>query len=321
MTPRYIRALISLIEHRIFRYFHGVAIGIVFSIVTAIVFSEKKPESPMLPFIGWCIIWSIVACLGVFLFLWLIFWLSKTLTEERKQTYGDLLKKLNDCFTNVHSLNKLYVIGSEIDRSTPQGEVKYQKFVQRYSDIFDFMHEQFCNVLQEHFNKVKRANCVVSIDFLKKHTNDVNVLPVTPLICSYESAIKKKSGIESNLKKTNHVISNTGYTHLISDFHTIKNNTSDMSYIQDTIQRRWKQNVYLSTKCLRGGVLQSEIIVPILPIEFESSNPHTNPEMVGFIHVGASKRMRFNRHYDLDVLNGVADGIYDAIIKHRILNN
>jgi hypothetical protein len=53
---------------------------------------------------------------------------------------------------------------------------------------------------------------------------------------------------------------------------------------------------------------KSTLVVPIYPLVRESNEDNTQP--IGFLCVDSRSRRTFNRGYDLDIMRGVADGLY-----------
>jgi hypothetical protein len=61
----------------------------------------------------------------------------------------------------------------------------------------------------------------------------------------------------------------------------------------------------------------SEIVVPVTPMIAFKQNRKS--ELLGFLCVDCSKKNVFNKRYDIPLIQGVADGIYDLLEKIKIL--
>lgn len=218
----------------------------------------------------------------------------------RKSNYGDIIISLKDFFSKINLLRKLDTIRPELLKPAL---------------------EDVCNDLQKNFNTKTNSTCCVSIKMFSQIAGggDVDLNSAVYNLCRNESSIQQRdSDIYGNIDHT--IYGNTPYLKITNDL--LNHGVEAPYYINSNIPKAIKNNAYLNTSqgAYPNGVLpyKSEIVIPILPIH----NPNDQkPDLIGFICVDSNKTNSFNETYDLPMLQGFADGVYDVIMKWKFKEN
>ena len=206
----------------------------------------------------------------------------------KESLYGDFIIFLKDAFSEIHWLRKKGTITKE-DLKTTLVIV--------------------CDQLRIIFEKKTKTKCAVSI----KVPVDTNVTANTEVInlCRDE-----KSTIRDTTKyyeTKHHIFSNTCFNSIID--HYVRNKMNRLFYINNDIPKSLLSENYINTgtDVYPNGILpyNAEIIVPILPVK----NIDVSNKLIGFLCVDSDGLNVFDSKYDLAILQGVADGIYDVILS------
>lgn len=203
--------------------------------------------------------------------------------------------------------------------------------------------EPFCHCLQEIFSEKTQSECSVSIKIIEK----VEIEPaklysqkVRTILRDTKSAYRDEDPLRLHFENEHTIENNScfykiskNYIEFINDnnkdriykLHYINNDlTKKVKYKNSTLlsklhSRKDKEDievmlkdVYKREKAFKrlGMEYRSEIVVPILPM----NNPFDH-FLLGFITVDSSKIEVFNNDYDIPLLKGVSDGLYQLIIK------
>jgi len=206
----------------------------------------------------------------------------------KESVYGDAIIFLNEAFSRVHWLQK-------------QEPILDEKFVQSMSFI--------CQNLKHIFEKKTRTTCSVSI----KVAVETNVTANTEVknLCRDNNSIIRDTDL---YKKTTHFIfANTCFNIILS--HLTKNQKNKLYYINNDINNT-KDYENTSKESYENGVFpyQSELVVPIIPTHNEQDKVYN---LLGFLCVDCKEINKFDEKYDLAIMQGVADGIYNIIQKRN----
>jgi len=274
-------------------------IGIVAGIITIIIFIQEyiyklEPNAKLaILFIGFLSIYFLLD--SIFLrTIW-----------SRSVKYGEVLPVLNNAFSNIHQLLR-------------QEDITIEKIISTLRD--------FCTELALVLSTVSGTRCSVCIKILESDDQS-NRLKVYTLCRDSHSEINRTHRQEADIdhwvdKNTDflYILNNLqqyGNTYFISNklpFLINYQNTSFQYYYgtdhpkeSDTLilnyfLRNWRWNLpYKST-----------IVVPLCPYR---EKERTINNLVGFLCVDSPRLYAFKTDYDLHIMMGVADGLYNIIRK------
>jgi hypothetical protein len=220
--------------------------------------------------------------------------LAKYLHYNYKESvYGDAIITLKDSFSKVHSLRRIETIEDK-----------------------EFMETMivFCNNLQIIFNKKTKRTCSVSIKVPSK--GNMNASTVVNNLCRDSIASKTRdTDIYRDTKHT--IIGNTAYQKIVNNLLTERKN--NLFYLNNDINSS-KDYENTSRSAYNGGILpySSELVCPIIPQIWDKTG--NNYDCLGFICIDCDSRNVFDDKYDVAIIAGVADGIYDLITLRNIKN-
>lgn len=243
--------------------------------------------------------WIAVLFLGVLcvFFVGYNFWL---LTRYRKKTkYADAYGAINIGFSHLHRLRRIK------DPTIPQILPELEKL---------------CNEVSNAFSKIYGIKIGVCIKVI---VNDNGRPRCETLVRDSNSTQNRKSGSQDVTKH---------WINLNSDFEFIYNNFDnenvDTSYYLEQhlhncrdykntrIKTGWKPpKVFLfpekyARKWNWPLPYKSTLIVPIVPL---LANEQSQEAIRGFLCADSPNEGIFNKYYDVDIMKGVADGIYNQI--------
>ncbi|MCX6222599.1 MAG: hypothetical protein NTZ69_16645 [Bacteroidia bacterium] len=238
----------------------------------------------------------IATILILYLFRFLAIFLKESLKyfheTYRNSVFGEAIIVLKDSFANTHFYRK-----------TPgHDDTEFMKIM-----------ITFCNNLEFIYNKITQSECSVSI---KVPRYDPTVHENTVLMNLTRDITHNSRDTQTYCNTKHTLIGNTAFTF---SFNQVMNNTKEKHYIHNAINDDPK---YLNTSkdCYKDGILpyNSELVVPIVPVV---NNKVRNYDCLGFLCVDCSKKNAFMTKYEVALLEGVADGIYDLISERNIFNN
>lgn len=207
----------------------------------------------------------------------------------RESKYGDAIVYLKDAFAKAHALRK-----------------KVEKSDEEFIRTMIYL----CDSVQKVFNGKNLCKCSVSIKVpvrgeLTEQTSVIN-------LCrdSEHSAIRD----DANYKAINHtIIGNTAFRKVLNN--VLRNKSVGFHYLNNDISKSEDYD-NTSKEAYHEGKLpyNSEIVVPIIPVERDRLNTY---ETLGFLCVDCVSRNKFDAKYDVPLLEGVADGIYDILSLYK----
>ena len=155
--------------------------------------------------------------------------------------------------------------------------------------------------------KKQKKKCSVSIKVPTKGSVD----SATHMHNLCRDSIATKTRDTDVYRKTNHtIIGNTAYQKIVNNI--LKGNKDKFYYLNNNINgnndyENTSKDVYADGKL----PYESELVYPIIPLSWEKGT--TSYECIGFICVDCEEKDVFDNKYDVAIVSGVADGIYDII--------
>ena len=236
---------------------------------------------------------GLIIILGIFVlrfFLFIIINSFKYLHNlYRDSKYGDAIVFLRDAFSKVHY---------------------YRQSKNKSDELFIKTMVYMCDSLQNLFSSKNACMCSVSIKVPVKGDLTEN----TSVMNLCRDNIHSKVRDNANYKAVDHtIIGNTAFRKSLNNvlrnnphgFHYLNNNISDTKDYDNT-----SKEVYPNGKL----PYESEIVVPIIPFERDSNRTF---EALGFLCVDCISKNKFDEKYDVPLLEGVADGIYDILLVNK----
>ena len=212
--------------------------------------------------------------------------LEHFLAKYRDSIYGNAIILLKDAFAKVHLIRKSKTTDPAIIVNT-----------------LVFM----CNQLKIYFDKKTKQPCGVSIKIAIKSKTSLSSDTKLHNLCRDKSNTKRDTETYKNIEHK--IFNNSCFNHIFS--HLTGNQKNKLFYINNDIEGS-KDYQNTSKQAHEDGKLpyKSEIVVPIIPLSNETDREYN---LFGFICVDSPQKNSFDDNYDLAILQGVADGIYDII--------
>ena len=223
--------------------------------------------------------------------------------------YGEAILILKDIFSKFHNLRKT-------NRPERKEMVKLLIFL--------------CNQLKELFEKRLNQNYSVCIKVLGPDVDIENITTYAEVrtLCRDEISYRSRS---QPLTIKHNIFENTCYTEIfhnidnVNKSYYLNNDIPEDKYYKNTsfqiygeIKEEYKDNIELRRKNW-SLPYKSELVVPIVPLD--SSKIDLKKQFLGYLCVDCSEEDAFHNKYDIGMLKGVADGIYDVIQLCRKKNN
>jgi hypothetical protein len=242
------------------------------------------------------VLFGIGTLISIFLLRFILIFIRECLKYFHEvytnSVYGDAIVILQESFATTHYYRK-----------TPG-----------HQDI-EFMKSMmtFCNNLQIIFEKITQVECSVSI---KVPLSNIKV-DEKAVLMNLTRDIKHKERDTGQYSEIPHTL--IGNTAFISSFNKVIRNTKEKHYLNNSVNNT-KNYDNTSKECHPNGVLpyNSELVFPIIPTLTDSNK---NYDCHGFICVDSKKENAFSGKYDVAILEGVADGIYDIISERNQFKN
>lgn len=210
----------------------------------------------------------------------------------KNSVYGEAIILLKDSFAHLHHYRK-----------TPG-----------HQDV-EFMGamKSFCDNLKIIYDKITGSNCCVSI---KVPIKDIKVTEHTIFVNLLRNEEFKKRDTKEYEEQKHTLIGNTPFS---NSFNKVLKGQKDKYYINNDINNTPNYD-NTSKECYENGLLpyESELVYPIVPIRYREG---LNVDCMGFICIDSSKKNAFMGKYDVAIIEGVADGIYDLILERNNFKN
>ncbi len=205
----------------------------------------------------------------------------------KEAIYGEAIILLRDSFSKVHRLRKLE-------------KIEDKEFIETM--VF------FCNNLKKIFDKKTKNNCSVSIKVPVKG----NVNEATKVFNLCRDSVATKIRDTTSYSSINHtIIGNTAYQKILNNI--LKGNKEKLHYLNNNIPNS-SDYENTSREAYENKLLpyESELVYPLLPHDID--NKSKSYECIGFICIDSKAKNSFDEKYDVALISGVADGIYDTIV-------
>jgi hypothetical protein len=258
---------------------------------------------------------SILVAIGVifsaFLFRFFYFLFPNSwkhiLLQKRETVYGDTIILLKDAFSKVH-------VTRSLSPNIPD-------------DAFINTMRFLCDKLKEICDNKTKSNCSVCIKVLRPDGSEEinqNYGYVVTTLCRDNVSSNRDQNPKYSLIK-HRVFANTCFNTILSNFYA--NRKGDLFFFQNSLP---KLENYMNTSFEVYGELskkiktekerrlnwtlpyKSEIIVPIIPSILENN---TELKLIGFICIDCKDENLFEEKYDIPIIQGVAEGIYDLFFS------
>lgn len=256
-------------------------------------------------------LYSIIGALGLYCsivfikFIWnipryiRIYW--RTLDVEN--IYGEAIINLAEAFAHTHHLRKQNQVNAENIREALVS---------------------MCTNVKTFFDKKTKSTCSVCIKVLSSNVSLSQLKPEAEIITLCRDS-KHEIKRNHNSAIVHNIFNNSCFNHIFrylgkaqGKFYLNNNLPADEKYENSSFQVYGEISAGISGEKERTKYwtlpYKSEIVVPITPLL--ASNNHS--ELLGFLCVDCSEKNVFNEKYDIALIQGVADGIYDLL--ERILN-
>ena len=112
------------------------------------------------------------------------------------------------------------------------------------------------------------------------------------------------------------ILGNTPYQIIVNNYKNKKFN--ELVYVNGDISPKNKHYLNTSQSCYVDGIYpyKSELVYLLFPIKHENLPPC---QPLGFLCIDCNENHKFDNDYDKAIIEGVADGIYNVIIKRNII--
>lgn len=222
----------------------------------------------------------------------------------QKIAWGEALKHLRTAYSYIHWLRK----------NTSYERTSFMKTM-----------IEFCDELQIMYNKKTNSKCCVSIKVAKKKVDIDETEQLNSLV--FENLCRdSKHNSRDNQKyiSTEHtVLGNTAYSYIISKMLNHKydeDNICEIGFIHNDVKNDPRYRT-TSKECYDNNEIpyESELVYPIIPYKRSNLNKYV---MIGFICIDCKDKEKFFKdEYELPMISGVADGIYDILLSYLLNTN
>lgn len=199
-----------------------------------------------------------------------------------------------------------------VDLKDAYSEIHFIRKKEQFDDN-EFMRTMilFCDTLKKIFDRKTKANCCVSIKVPVTEDEQLETLEVKNL-CRDTLHTHRDTAQYASIRHS--IIGNTPYQKIVNKL--LKGNQKNLAYINNDIEHTPGYD-NTSIECYPNGILpyKSELVYPIIPIKVINSN---NIKMKGFICIDCDQKNKFDENrYDIPMVEGIADGIYDLFVKRN----
>jgi len=221
---------------------------------------------------------------------------------ERKIRYAESLNYLNLGFEEIHFLNRC------------------EEDINKEQVILSF--ETLCTFLASVYSLLTNTQCSACIKILKSSSK----YRVTFETLCRDKSIRRERRIADNKSKELRIAhtlqDNTAFStaaHSEKGFF-LSNKLPLLGGYKNTSFELYDEKPYLGLNPffrIKHWPLpyKSTIVVPITPLKFTKNKS----DIIGFLCVDSPKLGVFRKEYDVDILHGVADGIYNTLIRFKNL--
>lgn len=226
--------------------------------------------------------------------------------QDKYTVFGELIKRMNNGFSYIHGLRK------SSNETTNHAYTALSKL---------------CDELKRHFEEKTNTKCSVAIITLTGE-NGANRGEISKNATLYEFSRDSEFNKKRAEGDKDTVLANTPFSEIADDVARAKTHWEKREvyyYNQDVNSDGKYLNSYRGK--FPGGKLpySSELITTIMPIQpnyakdEKGNSAEVLPDIVGFISVDCKRSYQLKSKYDIDLLRGTSDGIYDIIAKNVTL--
>jgi hypothetical protein len=248
------------------------------------------------------IIFAVASIVAIYLFRVFLVFIVQSLKYfhevYRNSNYGEAILLMKDSFATFH----LY-------RKTPGHQ----------DEAFMASMVLLCNNLKLAYDKITNSECSVSIK-VPLSDSKIDEKAILSNLTRDTPHSKKDTSLNRDTDKyckTKHtLIGNTAFSH---SFNKVIKNQKEKHYINNNVNN-CENYENTSKECHENGILpyNSELVYPIVPLVGTDS---TNFDCHGFICIDSNKENAFKTIYDIGIVAGVADGIYDIMADRNNFKN
>ncbi len=224
---------------------------------------------------------------------------------------------------------------------------KYRIIV-RYADVFEDInigfaelhkiHRQGINDIAEMMNKISSATEYISNAFSRLYGHHISVCiklivfkdnrALASTLSRDKKSIAKNRRVGGNDKGEHWIDKNSDFNFIYSNYDSDDHDTSFYHETRLPIRKRYynsRLKNWPPPGNIIGGFLEktmlrkswplkyrSTLVVPIVPLFSEEQNQKA---VRGFLCLDSPREVCFNTQYDVEILKGIADGIYNIIDK------
>lgn len=244
--------------------------------------------------------WIAVLFMGVISIYFIIYncWLISI--YRKKSKYADMYSEINIGFSHLHQLRRIQ-------------DIEIKQITKELTTL--------CNCVSNAFVRLYGSNIGVCIKFIVNDKGRPRCETLTRDELS--QTISRKTG--ENDKIPHWIDGNSDFEFIYSNleddsvdtsFYLEKHLPNCMDYKNTRLKQGWvpKTHWFYPQKLARKRNwplrYKSTLVVPIVPL---MANSQSQEAIRGFLCVDSSHEGIFNKDYDVDIMKGIADGIYNQI--------
>ncbi len=211
--------------------------------------------------------------------------------------YGEVIIMLKDAFSHIHFIRKI---------EHPTNEQISESLL------------AICNTVRDIFSKKTKETCSVSIKVPLQGSLDLSQQEQAYFTEAVRNLCRDSDGISRDnsvyLSTRHSIAGNTAFHQVVLN---LCSSNGKKFYANNDIKSTRDYNT-TSTASVTNGNLQynSELVFPIIPI---IPTDNEKNKIAGFLTVDCAGNFNFGDQYDVAIMEGVADGIYDVILKSDLL--
>lgn len=257
--------------------------------------------------------------------------------QEKLETQNKIINKLKEEEGYGFAVRELYIAFSILNQYFYDKRNKTQSSKKESEDEIKNIIRSFCNCLSRIYTQKVGAKCSVSIklidDNFEKHR-------LESIIKNFErDNFSNDRDENANYRNYEHKVSdNTCFYEIVNDFINSEEDNlfypnpslpTDITYKTSSIDCIVKNLSRKEKKKIRNGLknvnerpkiwnkyisYKSEIVVPLLLAHKPLEN-----SLIGFLCIDSEIENAFNEEFDIPLIKGVADGIYEIITDFKSL--
>lgn len=250
-------------------------------------------------FLSLNIFYSLILGVGIFIAIFFVAFLRYVMINtHRRNPYGDAIVLLKDGFARINELKRT---------SSTDPEQIMNALV------------QMCDSLKAVFDRLTKTNCSISIKLPLRDEPISNNATVENICRDYQHYLLRNT--DEYKKLIHYVNGNTPYRIIIN--RVLNGNRKEFYYLNNDVPGTIDYESTSKPAYIQGVLpYKSELVYPILPMSEPKEKTEEGKmkyEIWGFLCIDCPKKHRFNNGYHVQIVEGVADGLFDVIIKLKRL--